>query len=313
MRQSAEVLNLMVAVERVSSYGNLPPEGVVTLPSDKDLDEWPFEGRLELRDLTVKYRDDLPAVLKGVSFTVEGGHRVGIVGRTGSGKSTIVQAVFRLLEAETGSIFLDGTNVASVGLHTLRKRISVIPQSPVLFSATTIRENLDPFGKYEDDCIRKALKDVQMSCVIDALPGGLDTIVAESGSNFSVGQRQLLCVARSILEKNRILVLDEPTANVDNRTDVLLQNAVATSFPGATVIAIAHRLDTVIDFDKILVVGDGQVLEYGTPHELLSRDGSFSAMVADTGMSMSRQLRKRAAKNEVTNKAWKASREGPTS
>jgi len=307
VRQSSEVLNQMVAVERVSEYTSLPAEAPLVCDDDKHLERWPTFGKIEVSDLSVRYRHDLPPVLKHISFLVEGGQRVGVVGRTGSGKSTIVQALFRLLEAEEGCIQVDGRDISSLGLHKLRTMMSVIPQSPVLFSGASVRENLDPFGKYSDSRMREALQNVQMLALIEELPNGLDTAVAESGSNFSVGQRQLLCVARSILERNRILVLDEPTANVDSRTDVLLQNAVATSFPGATVIAIAHRLDTVIDYDKILVVGQGKVLEYGTPQELLSHDSQFSSMVSDTGVAMSRQLRKRAArKRQITNAECKS-------
>jgi ABC-type multidrug transport system fused ATPase/permease subunit len=200
-----------------------------------------------------------------------------------------------LLEFENGSIHIDNQDISKLGLHKLRKSMSVIPQSPILFSGWSLRENLDPFGKHSDKRIEDAIASVQLQDIYDELPEGLDTVVAEGGNNFSVGQRQLLCVARAILQRNTILVLDEPTANVDGRTDQLLQDAVATSFPGATVIAIAHRLETVIDYDRILVVGDGKMLEYGSPVELLSNeDGHFSAMVADTGPTMSESLHDRA-------------------
>ena len=323
VRQSSEVINMMVAVERVSAYANLEPEAPLTLPTDTTLcRDWPHNGTIEATNLSVRYRDDLPLVLRNASFVIRGGERVGVVGRTGSGKSTIIQSIFRLLEPETGSIRIDGIDLSKVGLHTLRTRISVIPQVPFLFSGSTIRENLDPFGQYSDERIHQALVNVQMKSVVDEqLPNGIYTVVAENGGNLSVGQRQLLCVARSVLQQNKILILDEPTANVDHRTDVLLQRAVASSFPGATVIAVAHRLDKVIDFDKIMVVGNqGKVLEFGAPHELLTKGrkgqsdgtvqavdvdvddtidndggGYFAAMVSDTGVSMARQLRKRAA------------------
>jgi ATP-binding cassette subfamily C (CFTR/MRP) protein 4 len=173
--------------------------------------------------------------------------------------------------------------------------MSVIPQTPVLFNGCTIRENLDPFSVYDYVDIWNALADVQMVDAVKELPASLDTVVAEGGSNFSVGQRQLLCLARAILRKNRILVLDEPTANVDGYTDKLLQAAVSKSFTDSTIIAVAHRLDTVIDYDKILVLGSGKVLEYGTPRELLERhDSYFSGMVRDTGPHMSKELIRRA-------------------
>lgn len=296
IRQSAEVVNLMVGVERVLGFGNLPSEGSLESENDSLAPNWPQEGSVEVKDLSVRYRPSLPPSLNNVTFRIESGSRVGIVGRTGSGKSTLVQALFRILEAEKGSIFVDDVDISTLGLHKVRMGMSVIPQFPVLFSGCTVRENLDPFHKYDDVRIRKALADVHMMRAIEDLPEGLESMVAEGGSNFSVGQRQLLCLARAILRKNRILVLDEPTANVDSRTDELLQKSVAKSFNDATIISVAHRLDTVIESDRILVLGHGKVLEYGAPRELLSsQEGHFASMVHDTGDRMSRELRRRAS------------------
>lgn len=203
--------------------------------------------------------------------------------------------MFRLLEPEEGLIEIDNEDISKLGLHRLRRKMSVIPQSPVLFSGWSLRDNLDPFGEISTPAIMNAIASVQMQETFDELPEGLETVVLDSGTNFSVGQRQLLCVARAMLEGNKILVLDEPTANVDSRTDTLLQEAVAKNFPGATVIAIAHRLETIIEYDRILVVGDGKMLEYGPPAELLANpDGPFSAMVADTGPTTARELHNRA-------------------
>ena len=255
-----------------------------------------------MKNLSVRYRPSLPLSLKNISFKIQGGERVGIVGRTGSGKSTLVQALFRLLEAEDGQIFIDGVDVATLGLHKLRTSMSVIPQFPVLFSGCTVRENLDPFHHYSDDDISNALRDVCMIDVINELSGGPNSIVAEGGSNFSVGQRQLLCLARAILRKNQILILDEATANVDSRTDHLLQEAVTKSFGGATIISVAHRLDTVIDYDKILVLGDGGVLAFGTPHHLATeKKGVFGSMIDDTGKHMAHELRRRASRGSLVN------------
>ena len=206
----------------------------------------------------------------------------------------MVQALFRILEAEEGMIIIDSVDIATMGLHKLRKCISVINQVPVLFSGCTVRENLDPFHKFSDNEIVDALTDVQMIDAIDALPFGINSQVAESGTNFSVGERQLLCLARALLQKSKILVLDEPTANVDNRTDTLLQEAVNKSFAGSTIISVAHRLDSVIENDLILVLGAGEVQEYGSPSELILLNGQFTSMVDDTGVEMAKELKRRA-------------------
>jgi len=295
VRQSAEVVTQMVSVERVLEFSSLESEAALITEDDKKHELWPEEGNIDIESLTVRYRSNLPPSLREVSLMIKKGQRVGVVGRTGSGKSTFVQSLFRLLEAESGKIVIDSVDISLLGLHKLRTQMSVIPQTPVLFNGCTLRENLDPFSVYDDIDIWNALADVQMVDAVKELPASLDTVVAEGGSNFSVGQRQLLCLARAILRKNRILVLDEPTANVDSYTDKLLQAAVSKSFTESTIIAVAHRLDTVIDYDKILVLGSGKVLEYGSPRQLLERhDGHFSSMVHDTGPQMSKELRMKA-------------------
>jgi ABC-type multidrug transport system fused ATPase/permease subunit len=222
------------------------------------------------------------------------GSRVGVVGRTGSGKSTVMQTLFRLLEAERGSVSIDGIDISKVGLHRLRTRISVIPQVPTLFSGCSVRENLDLFGIHSDEAIMKAIEDVHLSETIAELPKGYDSFVSEGGSNFSVGQRQLLCLARAILSKNKLLILDEATASVDRRTDQLLHKSLHESFRDATILAVAHRLDTIIDHDYILVLGSGKVLEFGNPADLLRSGGAFSKMVEDTGEAMSASLKRRS-------------------
>jgi len=290
----------MVGVERVLCYGKLTPEAPLVLEGDKDLDKsWPQNGAITVRDVDVRYRPTLPLVLDKASFSVPSGARVGVVGRTGSGKSTIIQTLFRLLETESGSINIDNVDISSLGLHRLRTSISVIPQHPTLFSGCTIRENLDVFGLHSEEAIYKALASAHLSKVIAELPKGIDSLVSEGGSNFSVGQRQLLCLARAILSKNKILILDEATASVDRRTDQMLHESLHESFGDATIIAVAHRLDTIIDHDYVLVLGKGKVLEFGPPCKLLRNEGGpFYTMVEDTGETTAKELRQRAFQKE---------------
>ena len=297
-----EVTNQMVSVERLHEFHKLPAEAPFELDHDKEIcGNWPSSPSILVKDLTVRYRASLPVCLNGLSFAVGAGERLGIVGRTGSGKSSLVQALLRLLEAEKGFIEVDGVDISSIGLHRLRTSMAVIPQSPVLFSGYTVRDNLDPFTKYTDDTIWDALRSVQMIDVIEALPLQLNAAVAHEGSNFSVGQRQLLCLARALLLRNNIILLDEPSANVDSKTDQLLQKTLRERFSEATIISVAHRLDTIIDYDKVLVLGDGKMIEFGSPSDLLSKEGGqFLALVKSTGDEMAKTLFKRASAREAT-------------
>ncbi len=311
IRQSAEVVNLMVSVERVLSYGKLESEAPLELPSDKSIDPaWPNSGAIEVHATTVRYRPGLARALDRVSFSIPSGSRIGVVGRTGSGKSTVVQTLFRLLEAEEGTITIDDVDILKIGLHRLRTSISVIPQIPTLFSGCTVKENLDLFGIHSDEAIQKALDDAHLTDAIEKLPKGIHSMVSAGGTNFSVGQRQLLCLARAILSKNKILVLDEATASVDRRTDQMLHESLEESFGDATILSVAHRLDTVIENDFILVLGKGKVLEYGRPSDLLRSGGPFSQMVADTGDLMSKNLTRRAMEKSMLIGGTKSSSKG---
>eukprot|EP00551_Chaetoceros_affinis_P005474 CAMPEP_0203667918 /NCGR_PEP_ID=MMETSP0090-20130426/4657_1 /ASSEMBLY_ACC=CAM_ASM_001088 /TAXON_ID=426623 /ORGANISM="Chaetoceros affinis, Strain CCMP159" /LENGTH=1016 /DNA_ID=CAMNT_0050532209 /DNA_START=684 /DNA_END=3731 /DNA_ORIENTATION=- len=295
MNTSAELMNQMVSVERVLEYCQIESEAPLLTESDEALSqEWPKSGDISIINLAARYRSSLQLSLQNVSFTVENGQRIGVVGRSGSGKSTFVQALFRILEADSGSITIDGIDISSLGLTRLRQSIGVITQRPVLLSGCTIRVNLDLSKSCNDEQIREALINVQMMEVVQKLPDGLDSIVGESDSNLSVGEQQLLCLARGILQKPKILVLDEPSANVDRKTDALIKEALDKSLPDTTIISIAHRLDTIIDSDHIAVLGGGELLEYGTPSELLEQNGTFSSMVNSTGQDMSAKLRQRA-------------------
>ena len=191
--------------------------------------------------------------------------------------------MFRVLECEKGTIEVGGVDIKTLGLHTLRKKMAIISQEPILFRGCSIQENLDPLGQFQVDDINEALESVQMLDAVNKLADGLNTMVEENGSNFSVGQRQLLSLARAILYRLEILVLDEPTANVDIETDRLLQRTLRLKFSEATIIVIAHRLDTIVDFDKVLVLEKGESVEFGTPKDLMSRDGHFASLIKSTG------------------------------
>ena len=241
--------------------------------------QWPDKGSVVFKGVQLRYRDDLDLVLKGIDVTFKGGEKVGICGRTGSGKSSCLVALFRMVEPCGGELLIDGVNIQRIGITTLRSRISIIPQDATLFYGT-LRYNCDPFNLYSDADIWQALTYVQLADVIRRLPNQLLTPVAEAGSNLSAGQRQLLCLARALLRKSRVVCLDEATANVDIETDALIQTVIREQFVSSTVITIAHRLNTVLDYDKILVMSEGEVAEWGSPDELRKKEGGlFAAML----------------------------------
>jgi len=282
VRQSAEVENLMTSVERVMEYSHLDEEDKPTKPENKPPRDWPTKGVIEFKDVFLRYDKDEQDVLKGMNFKTEAHEKIGIVGRTGAGKSSLVTALFRLAEP-TGSIMIDGIEVLKLGLEDLRSKLSIIPQDPLLFTGT-LRRNLDPFDQHKDDQVWKVLQEVHLSEAVSDLKLGLETEMSEGGSNFSVGQRQLVCLARAILRQNSILVLDEATANVDPKTDSLIQEQIRTRFKDCTVLTIAHRLHTIMDCDRILVLSDGNVVEFGQPYELLcDKSGVLTELAAQTG------------------------------
>uniref|UniRef100_A0A3Q4I1A9 ABC transporter domain-containing protein n=1 Tax=Neolamprologus brichardi TaxID=32507 RepID=A0A3Q4I1A9_NEOBR len=274
----------MTSVERVVEYTELKNEGPWETQQHPPSD-WLSQGMITFDRVNFFYNTDGPPVLKEISATFH----VGIVGRTGAGKSSLVSALFRLAEPQ-GKIYIDGVVTSEIGLHDLRQKMSIIPQDPVLFTGT-VRTNLDPFNQHRDEDLWKALEEVQLKSVVEELPGKLEAVLAESGSNFSVGQRQLVCLARAILRKNRILIIDEATANVDPRTDELIQKTIRDKFEECTVITIAHRLNTIIDSDRILVLESGTIQEFDHPFTLLqNKEGALYRMVQQTGQAESASL-----------------------
>jgi ATP-binding cassette subfamily C (CFTR/MRP) protein 4 len=265
-----------MSVARVLEYAKLTPEEDKGnfVPSGS----WPQEGNFEFKSVAMRYSLEKPMVLNEICFNVKSGEKLGIVGRTGAGKTSLISALFRLFHFE-GTILIDGVDTKSVLLQTLRSKMSIIPQDPILFIGS-LRKNLDPFDQYTDCEIWQALEDVQMKTLIANLPSGLETTVIEGGANFSVGQKQLLCLVRGILRNAKIIVLDEATANIDIKTDELIQLTIKKRFQESTVLTIAHRLNTVMDSDKILVMDAGRVAEFGEPQQLLQNpDGIFYSLV----------------------------------
>jgi ABC-type multidrug transport system fused ATPase/permease subunit len=298
----AQLVSELASVQHIQQYvETLPQETAICYGSGPDehvapAASWPTDGSISFKDVELRYREGKPLVLKGISFDIAAGHKVGVVGRTGSGKSTVMLALFRMVELAAGTIRIAGHDVSTLNMADLRKEITIIPQDPLLF-AGTIRSNLDPFGHLDEADLWAAIDRVdlrsRMAPVESETEGtGLDTVVTEKGSNLSVGQRQLLCLARALLKKSKILLLDEATASVDFESDALIQKTIRNEFADCTVLTIAHRLATVIDADRILVLGAGEVLEYAPPSDLLALpEGHFHEMVSQLGAEQFEELK----------------------
>ncbi|WCJ21343.1 ABC transporter C family member 4 [Euphorbia peplus] len=277
---SCFVENRMVSVERIRQFTNIPSENAWKLKDRVPPPSWPDRGNVDLKDLQVRYRPSTPLVLKGISLSIYGGEKIGVVGRTGSGKSTLIQVFFRLVEPSGGKIIIDGIDICMLGLHDLRSRFGIIPQEPVLFEGT-VRSNIDPIGQYSDEDIWKSLERCQLKDVVAAKPEKLDAPVADNGDNWSVGQRQLLCLGRVMLKRSRLLFMDEATASVDSKTDGVIQRIIREDFATCTIISIAHRIPTVMDCDRVLVIDAGRAKEFDKPSRLLESRSLFGALVQE--------------------------------
>ncbi|CAI0437454.1 unnamed protein product [Linum tenue] len=273
--------NKIISVERILQYISIPSEPPLVIEESKPDPSWPSHGEVVIDGLQVRYAPHLPLVLRGLTCTFEGGKKTGIVGRTGSGKSTLIQTLFRIVDPTAGRITIDGVDISSIGLHDLRSRLSIIPQDPTMFEGT-VRSNLDPLEEYSDEQIWEALDKCQLGDEVRKKEKKLDSAVTENGENWSMGQRQLVCLGRVLLKKSKVLVLDEATASVDTATDNLIQQTLRQHFFDCTVITIAHRITSVLDSDMVLLLSHGLIEEYDTPARLLeNKSSSFAQLVAE--------------------------------
>ena len=285
IRLTAEVENMMTSVERVLTYTKLEEEPGYSIDK-KPPSDWPTEGGLKFENMSLRYYEGGPEVLKNITFQVNPREKIGVAGRTGAGKSSLVSALFRMPDPK-GEILIDGEAIGELNVQSTRQVISVITQNPTLFSGS-LRSNLDSFSRYDDAEIWAVLDQVQMKSKVTDLPGELYYGVSESGNNFSVGERQLLCLARALLNRNRIIVMDEATANVDFNTDQRIQETIRNKFEDCTVITIAHRLNTILDYDRVLVMDKGEIVEYDTPSVLLNNsDGALAELFHNQTVALS--------------------------
>uniref|UniRef100_A0A8C9YK81 ABC-type glutathione-S-conjugate transporter n=1 Tax=Sander lucioperca TaxID=283035 RepID=A0A8C9YK81_SANLU len=283
VRSWTDVENNIVSVERVKEYDNTPKEAAWTIEDSFLPAAWPTTGNIQFEDYGLQYRKGLDWALNDINIDIQDREKVGIVGRTGAGKSSLALGIFRILEAAKGRIFIDGIDIAQIGLHDLRSRITIIPQDPVLFSGS-LRMNLDPFDTCSEADLWKALELAHLSSFVSALPQKLDHECCEGGENLSLGQRQLLCLARALLRKTRILVLDEATAAVDLKTDQLIQSTIRSQFGDCTVLTIAHRLNTIMDYSRVIVMDRGCISEMDSPSQLLRQQTHFYQMCIEAGL-----------------------------
>lgn len=284
VRFSSEFEANITSLERISEYCHTAKEAEWSIETTKPLEEWPNNGRIKFKNYSLKYRPDLDFVLKKLNIEINSGEKIGIVGRTGAGKSSLTLGLFRMLEDYTGDIIIDGVNIHAIGLHDLRQKITIIPQDPIIFSGT-LKMNLDPFGVFSDDKLWLALELVNLKSFVLSLENKLYFECSEAGYNLSVGQRQLICLARALLRQSKVLILDEATASIDHNTDEFVQKTIRNQFSDCTVLTIAHRLNTIMDSSRILVLDKGEMVEFDSPQNLLNKtDGIFHSMAMQAGI-----------------------------
>ena len=272
---SSHLENAMVSVERVHGLTNIEREDLRVRHKDLNLIEksWPSVGCIEFKQFSTRYRPDTEIVLKSITASINPSEKIGIMGRTGSGKSSLVNSLFRVIEATAGRIVIDGIDIAEVGLDLLRQKLCVIPQDPALFQGK-IRDNIDPLHIFTDEDIIEHINLVHLTLNSD----GLDMEVKENASNFSVGQKQLICIARALLRKCKIIILDEATASIDFKTDSIIQEVILERFKDCTVLTIAHRINTILHSDRIMVLDKGELVEFDTPENLRKMNGIFCSL-----------------------------------
>lgn len=283
-----ELYTCSMSLTSIYEYTQIPSED--DNPVLEIAKPWPSKGHIKFDEICLQYTSSGHPVLKNITVEINPSEKIGIIGRTGSGKSSLISTLFRLYDF-SGTMIIDGVDTKKIALQDLRANLTIIPQNPILFSGS-LRRNLDPFDESTDDQIWKVLEEVKLTSFISNLPSQLDAYVRESGNNFSNGERQLLCLARAILRNSKILVLDEVTSNIDLETDQLIQKTIRSKFKSSTLLTIAHRLYTVIDSDKILVLSDGKIVEFDHPYHLLNNpNGILYNQLLQNGKEIMEELR----------------------
>jgi ATP-binding cassette subfamily C (CFTR/MRP) protein 1 len=264
----------MIGYERCIDYTKCPSEASTKNEEDSKLNNWPNKGKIEFINFSVKYRPDTEMILKKLNFTIQGKEKIGIVGRTGSGKSTITLCLFRILEATEGKILIDDVDISTLGLEILRNNLTIIPQDPALMEGS-LRYNIDPLNKKTDNDIIKVMQKIGFDYIIKRDKDGLYQEISESGSNLSVGEKQLICITRAILRKSKIIIMDEATASIDYITEEIIQKAIDELLVDSTFITIAHRIKTILNYDKILTLDNGIIVDYDLPNKLINNHNSL--------------------------------------